>query len=142
MRKRKRGRIQRFEEKNRRNENMEYDEPGRRETRPKKEKKKVRINGSRLALTIFLVVMVLVLCMSVKSIFTLRAEQKALTEENNALLLEKESLQDELKNVSDKEYIEEQARIQLKLIKPGEILYILEDENQQKDNEKKDEKKN
>lgn len=121
---------------------MEYDEPGRRETRPKKEKKKVRINGSRLALTIFLVVMVLVLCMSVKSIFTLRAEQKALTEENNALLLEKESLQDELKNVSDKEYIEEQARIQLKLIKPGEILYILEDENQQKDNEKKDEKKN
>ena len=135
MRKRKRGRIQRFEEKNRRNENMEYDEPGRRETRPKKEKKKVRINGSRLALTIFLVVMVLVLCMSVKSIFTLRAEQKALTEENNALLLEKESLQDELKNVSDKEYIEEQARIQLKLIKPGEILYILEDDKKESDSE-------
>lgn len=80
--------------------------------------------------------------MSVKSIFTLRAEQKALTEQNNALLSEKESLEDELKNVSDKEYIEEQARIQLKLIKPGEILYILEDNKDKEDEDKDDEKKN
>ena len=84
--------------------------------------------------------LVLALLMSVKGIFTLRAEQKNLKAQNEALLLEKESLKDELENVSDKEYIEEQARIQLKLIKPGEILYILEESKDKKDDEKKNEK--
>ncbi|MBR3785829.1 MAG: septum formation initiator family protein [Firmicutes bacterium] len=102
-------------------------------------KKRTRFNGSRLAVTVFVGALVVVLLMSVGTIFSLRAEQKALKEKNSALLLEKESLQDELENVSDKEYIEEQARIQLKLIKPGEILYILEEDK--KDEEKKDEKK-
>ena len=102
-------------------------------------KKRTRFNGSRLAVTVFVGALVVVLLMSVGTIFSLRAEQKALKEENSALLLEKESLQDELENVSDKEYIEEQARIQLKLIKPGEILYILEEDK--KDEEKEDEKK-
>ena len=95
-----------------------------------------------MALTIFIVVMMFFLLISVKSIFTLRAEQKELKDQNNALLLEKESLEDELKNVSDKEYIEEQARIQLKLIKPGEILNIIEDNKDKEDNEKKEEKEN
>ena len=43
---------------------------------------------------------------------------------------EKAALQEELKNVNDLDYIEEQARNQLKLIKPGEILYILENEGE------------
>ena len=107
----------------------------------KRTKKKTRLNGGRFALFVLTGILVVVLLMSVNSIFSLRAEQKALKEENNALLLEKEALQDELANVSDKEYIEEQARIQLKLIKPGEILYILE-EDEQKDDEKEDEKEN
>lgn len=140
MRRKTKGRIQRFEEKNEQNENLRKSD--RREDIPQKQKKKSRLNGGRFALFIFTVVLVLVLLMSVKSIFTLRAEQKALTEQNNALLLEKEALEDELKNVSDKEYIEEQARIQLKLIKPGEILYILEGNQDKEDEDKEDEKKN
>ncbi len=141
MRKKTRGRIQRFEEKSRRSEDMQVLDRDQ-QIQTKKPKKRVRFNGSRLALTIFVGTLILILCMSVGNIFSLRAEQKALKEENNALLLEKESLQDELENVSDKEYIEEQARIQLKLIKPGEILYILEDEKDKEDNEKEDEKEN
>lgn len=144
MRKKSKGRIQRYEERNRRAE--EYREAEVHQTTEKKAAKKTRINGGRMALSIVVAVLVLALLMSVQGIFALRAEQKALQEENNALLLEKETLQDELKNVSDKEYIEEQARIQLKLIKPGEILYILDDdkekEEDKKDDEKKDEKEN
>lgn len=140
MRKKTKGRIQRFEERTRQNENIR--ESDRREVVPQKSKPKSRLNGGRFALFILTGILVLVLLMSVKSIFTLRAEQKALTEQNNALLSEKESLEDELKNVSDKEYIEEQARIQLKLIKPGEILYILEDNKDKEDEDKDDEKKN
>ena len=107
----------------------------------KKTRKKSKLNNGRFVLFLFTGILVIVLLMSVKGIFALRAEQKALKEENAALLLEKEALQDELKNVSDKEYIEEQARIQLKLIKPGEILYILEDDkDKENDKDKEDEK--
>ena len=48
-----------------------------------------------------------------------------------------QSLKEELKNVNDLDYIEEQARIQLRMIKPGEILYITDDdlkENKQEGN--------
>lgn len=100
-----------------------------------KKKKRVRINRGKMALTVIVVLMIAVLGMSVKNIFDLRAEQKALKDQNESLAVEKESLKDELKNVNDKEYIEEQARIQLKLIKPGEILYILEDYKKESDSE-------
>ena len=93
-----------------------------------------------MALTVIVVVLIAVLGVSVKNIFDLRAEQKALNEEHKALTSEKEALEEELKNVNDYDYIEEQARIQLKMIKPGEIMYILEDE--QEDNEQTDEENN
>ena len=139
MRKKSKGRVQRFEEQNQRVEERHEDEI--KQPVRKKPAKKVRINGGRMALTI-IVVLILVLLMSVKGIFTLRAEQKELKAQNEALLLEKEALKDELENVSDKEYIEEQARIQLKLIKPGEILYILDDDKDKEDKEKDNEKEN
>ena len=146
MKKKSKGRIQRFEEQTQKTEERRQAEV--RPTAAKKPAKKVRINRSRMTLTIIVVVLVLALLMSVKGIFTLRAEQKNLKAQNEALLLEKESLKDELENVSDKEYIEEQARIQLKLIKPGEILYILDDEKDKEENkddyekEKDNEKEN
>ena len=93
-----------------------------------------------MALTVIMIILIAVLGMSVKNIFDLRAEQKALSEENKSLAVEKESLEEELKNVNDKDYIEEQARIQLKLIKPGEILYIFDDEK--KEDTKDDEEDN
>ena len=94
-----------------------------------------------MALTAIVVLLVVGLCMSVKNIFDLRAEQKALTEQKEALVVEKKSLEEELENINDYDYIEEQARMQLKLIKPGEILYILDD-GTEKDSEDKDEKDN
>ena len=41
----------------------------------------------------------------------------------------------EKKEVIDPGYIEDQARKQLKMVKPGEILYILPDEDEEKDKE-------
>ena len=41
----------------------------------------------------------------------------------------------EKKEVIDPDYIEDQARKQLKMVKPGEILYILPDEDEKKDKE-------
>lgn len=139
MKRKTKGRIQRFEEKMQNQEEYKNNDVPMQERR--KTRKKVRINHGRMAMTVIVILLIAVLGMSVKNIFVLQAEKKALTAEKEALLLEKESLQDELKNVSDAEYVEEQARIQLKLIKPGEILYILENDKDKEDDKKKDEKK-
>ncbi len=79
-------------------------------------------------MTVIVVVLIAVVGVSIKNVFDLRAEQDELRAKNKQLASEKASLKDELKNVNDYDYIEEQARIQLKLIRPGEILYVLDDE--------------
>lgn len=94
-------------------------------------KKKKRLNLPRMILTVFILASMVIVGVSVNNIFSLRAEQKELKSVNKQLLAEKAALQEELKNVNDFEYIEEQARIQLRLVKPGEILYILEDEDEE-----------
>lgn len=79
-------------------------------------------------MTVIVVVLIAVVGVSIKNVFDLRAEQDELRAKNKQLASEKASLKEELKNVNDYDYIEEQARIQLKLIRPGEILYVLDDE--------------
>ena len=139
MKRKTKGRIQRFEEKMQNQEEYKNNDVLVQERR--KTCKKIRINRGRMAMTVIVIFLIAVLGMSVKNIFVLQSEKRALTAEKEALLLEKESLQDELKNVSDTDYIEEQARIQLKLIKPGEILYILENDKDKEDDKEKNEKK-
>lgn len=107
-----------------------------------KRKKNVKINKGRVILTAIVAVLIVFVGMSVKNIFDLRAEQKELRAHNEKLVSEKAQLKEELKNVNDVDYIEEQARIQLKLIKPGEILYILEDQNNTEKEENNGEKDN
>jgi cell division protein DivIC len=51
-------------------------------------------------------------------------------QENQAIALadklknDKAKLQNELKLINTSEYLEQQARLQLKMIKPGELLYV------------------
>lgn len=125
MKKRTKGRIQEFEQSNTQRDLEEFREE--RKTKVKK-KKRVRINKVRIVVTVIVLVLIAVVGVSVKNVFDLRAEQKALRETNKQLASEKASIKEELKNVNDYDYIEEQARIQLKLIRPGEILYVLDDE--------------
>lgn len=87
-----------------------------------------------MILTCFIVVSMVMVGLSVNNIVKLRAEQKELIELNEKLAAEKAALKEELKNVNDYEYIEEQARIQLRLVKPGEILYILEEDESKEEN--------
>ena len=98
-----------------------------------RKKKRVKVNQGRLILTVIVVILIAVVGMSVKNVFDLRAEQKNMQEKNQNLLQQQDALKAELENVNDLEYIEEQARIQLRMIKPGEILFVL-DKEQDKDN--------
>ena len=134
MKKRVSGRVEEFY----RNQNngREDDTVPAGKTVPKK-RKKFRLNRMRLIMTVIILLLIAGVGVSVKSVFELHAEQKQLEEEQKQLKKEKTSLDDELKHVKDKEYIEEQARIQLRLIKPGEILYVLDDSKGTDEDEEK-----
>lgn len=73
-------------------------------------------------------ILVIMVGVSVKNVISLRIEQSQLKNQNVELKQQKAKLKEEFESVNDLNYIEEQARIQLKLIKPGETLYILNDE--------------
>lgn len=104
--------------------------------RSKTRRKKIKVNKVRIVLTVIIIILIAVVGVSVKNVFDLRAEQKELKENNRELLEKRAALKEELKNINDYGYIEEQARIQLRLIKPGEILYIMDPEgNKDKDSE-------
>ena len=63
-----------------------------------------------------------------KDIIRLKAENRALKKQQIALEKQRDELQEELKNTNSQEYIREQARKQLKLLNPGEILFTFEEE--------------
>ncbi|MDY2959861.1 MAG: cell division protein FtsL [Hornefia sp.] len=96
----------------------------RRERRRKK--KKIRLNIGRLIVVAIVVILVGVTSFSVKKIVNLKMEQNQLKSEQTSLKEKKEKLEDELKHIDSESYIEEQARKQLNMIKPGEILYMIE----------------
>lgn len=87
-------------------------------------------------------VFLLVIGLSVNKIVDLKIEQGKLLAKQDRLTEQKKELKTELKNVDDEEYVEQQARKLLQMIRPGETLYVLpteeEREEMQKETQKED----
>ena len=82
---------------------------------------------TKIAVLLAIAGLLVVCAVSISNIFKLHREQDALREQNEKLQEEKASLETELENVNDLDYIEEQARKLLKMIKPGEVMFILDE---------------
>ena len=93
-----------------------------------KKKKKRRINYTQMFIAILTMVIAAYAIMQVINIGKQLNERKRIEEETKMLLSEKEALQEELRNINSKEYIEDQARKRLKLARPGETIFIIESE--------------
>lgn len=89
-------------------------------------------NRKALVYLIIIVVMLSVAGASIYNILSLKQEQKALLEEQQRLKKQRQELQEELKHLEDPDYIEEQARTQLRLVMPGESIYVFSDEDAEK----------
>ncbi len=87
--------------------------------------KKVKFRVIALAITIVFVFMV---GASAKNIADLKERETALLEKQEELTKKIEDLTMELENVSTKEYIEEQARKTLKLVKDDELIFYFPDD--------------
>jgi hypothetical protein len=109
-------------------------------TRKKQKKKKFGTRGifskpaNRRNLIIVAVVLLL-LAASVRNIVKLELENRRLKHKQKELIEQRKELKIELRNVNSKEYIEEQARKQLRLVDPDEILFVFPNEKD-KDNAK------
>ena len=68
------------------------------------------------------------LSFSIINIISLKKEQHDMEEQKIELEKEKKQLEKELENANDLDNLEEQARDQLRLIKPGEKIYIFPEE--------------
>jgi len=87
-------------------------------------KTRYRFNWVRMTVLAVLIIFILMMILSVKNIYSLKAEESQLKQRNEELLQLKEELMMELDNVNSKEYIEEQARRQLKLVKGNELIFF------------------
>lgn len=72
-----------------------------------------------------LIVISVVIGISVANIFSLKSENALAAQKLTLLENEKERLAEELLKVDSTEYVEQQAREQLKMVLPGEVLYVL-----------------
>ena len=110
------------------------------ETRKKQRKQRPSSKGifskpaNRRNLIIAAVVLLL-LAASVRNIIKLELENRRLKNKQKELIEQRKELKIELRNVNSKEYIEEQARKQLRLVDPDEILFVFPNEKD-KDNAK------
>jgi len=99
----------------------EKEEPTRREMN--------KHNRKRNFYAIMTIVVMTVVGFSVFNIFSVNSQLTEVIAERDNLLKEKENLIYQLENVGSDEYIEHQARTLLRMIKPGEIYFVLpEDE--------------
>ena len=86
---------------------------------------------------IIVAVVLLLLAASVRNIVKLELENRRLKNKQKELIEQRKELKIELNNVNSKEYIEEQARKQLRLVDPDEILFVFPSEKDKDDADKK-----
>ena len=84
-------------------------------------------NKKRRTLIVLLLAFVLMASMCGRDIIRLKAENRELRKQQVALEKQRDELKKELENTGESEYIREQARKQLRLLNPGEILFTFED---------------
>lgn len=132
----KKSRLHEFE-KNNRVINIPQAQDARRErleiARQKKagtRKKRIRINYMRMALFALVLVIGISFVVSAVKIVQLQGEKKEVAAKNDELTHKKETLEMEYENVKLPEYIENQARRDLKLVKPQELLFAFNEEKQ------------
>lgn len=92
--------------------------------------KKARVRGIYILVILVIIAIIGAAALNVVSV---KINQGKVQKEQEALLEEKNRLENELQSIESPEYIEQQARQQLKMIKPGELLYVLPDKENKED---------
>lgn len=107
-----------------------------------------KVNYTKIALCAVVIILIAYFGVSAIKIVNLNKEKEEVTAYHQELLQNKEDLQLKLDNINSADYIESQARRDLKLVKPNELLFIFSErdsdsaEENAKDNAEADSAKN
>ena len=88
-------------------------------------RKRIKLNRKRNFYSAVAVVVIAVIGVSVFNVISANSQLEDAMAERARLESIKEKLTYDLDNVDSEEYIEQQARTMLKMIKPGEIYYVV-----------------
>ena len=96
---------------------------------PAEKKARARVKaGRRRKIMIYAVIIICIIAAvstSIIQIVKLKAEYKEAEQINRQLQQQKEDLEQQVKDSDEKKFIEEEAREQLRMVKPGETVYIV-----------------
>jgi cell division protein DivIC len=87
----------------------------------------------RIVYGLIFIVIGAIIGVSAYNVITLKMEEAEAQARLDVLMEEKQALEEELALVDSAEYIEQQAREQLRMIMPGEILYVLREREKAED---------
>ena len=99
----------------------------------KKKRNSARKRRRRLIYLAVVTAALLLVFFTARNIVGLKMEERELLQEQRDLEARKAELEEELTRVDETDYIEQQAREQLHMIKPGEILYLLPEHDEEKE---------
>ena len=89
--------------------------------------RKSRVRRKRRTVILAILIFAALLTMCGREIVRLKAENLSLKRQHAQLEAERDRLTKELANVGNKEYVKDQARKQLRLLDPGEILFVFDE---------------
>lgn len=114
---------------------FELDLKGRTSSGAKKNKnnKKTVINTKRLVASAVILIFIVSIGVSAIKLINLKSERDGLLQRQAELTQLKEELTTELEHIDSAEYIEQQARKNLRLIKKNELLFVLSDDETEQD---------
>ena len=96
-----------------------------------RKKKRLKItNIKRFMASVIVVILIASVVVSAVNIVKLTIQRDKLQQQNADLLKLKEDLTQEFEYINSAEYIEQQARKDLKMIKENELLFIVSDEDE------------
>lgn len=94
------------------------------------QKKKATLSTKQKRIAVCMIILFLIFGISYgRTIFKLQAENRKLKNQQEELNKEQSKLTKELKNIHSKDYIQEQARKQLRLLNKDEKLFIFKGED-------------
>lgn len=97
----------------------------------KRDKSRVRrkVNYTKIVVCAVVIILIAYFGVSAIKIVNLNKEKEEVAAYNQELLQNKENLQLKLDNINSADYIESQARRDLKLVKPNELLFIFSEKD-------------
>ena len=109
------------------------------QTRGKRAIRKQRFR--RMIMIVIIAVCIIgMIFLAVLNVISLKKEEYEVKKQTEALQQQKKELEQQLENISDPVNLEQQARDQLRLIKPGEVLYMFPEEITNKNSDEEEQK--